>query len=180
MHSLESYGHDYINHNILINTCLKIQQTHQEKLKLSLQILKMPLISDNKYTRGGEAQKWKDVKEGIVKPGITLGLNLPSYSWISPHRHTQPWRVFLGIRKRCAHWSAGQMHIKLSLAKSGAFFCVSLPPGKLSSGVPASRCHRVLGPTTDKASSLDETKPPAVVTKVGRQGLCLSDHPSRS
>lgn len=29
------------------------------------------------------------------------------------------------LEKRCAHWSAGQMLIKLGLAKSGAFLCVS-------------------------------------------------------
>lgn len=113
----------------------------------------MPLISYNKYTRGGEAQKWKDVKWGIVKPGIMSGLNLPSYPWISPHRHTQTWQVFLGIKKRCAHWSAGQMLIELSLAKLGAFLCVSLPPGRPSSGVPASQCHR--HSLDVRASSLD-------------------------
>lgn len=90
-----------------------------------------------------------------------MGLKLPFYPWISPHRHTLTWWVFLGIRKRCAHWSAGQMLIKLGLAKSGAFLCVSLPPGRSSSGVPASWSHRVPGPTIGKASSLDETKPPA-------------------
>lgn len=37
----------------------------------------MPLISYNKYTRGGEAEKWKDVKEGTAEPGITSDLTSP-------------------------------------------------------------------------------------------------------
>lgn len=54
------------------------------------------------------------------------------------------------------------------------FLCVSLPPGRSEPVVPASWSHRVPGPTIDKASSLDETKPPTGLSgghQVGAQNL---------
>lgn len=100
-------------------------------------------------------------KGGVVRPGVTSGLDLPSHPQISLHRCTQPRRVFLG--KEAPLWVCMLNAYKAQLCGGRCLSSCTPPSRQPQLWCPARQRHTVPWSTTDYACSSDGTKLPAAI-----------------